>query len=173
MKVVKLVFALLLMIGATQIQAQSKVKIGHIDQEKISQQLPAWDSVKVKVTALEERYTNEYKSLEDYAKQKQADYIAAANDPATPEIVLANIKDEFEKLSYQLNVYWQEKQPEFQKEAQALQQPVLDLVEEAIKAVAEREGYTYVVEKSMFYFAADSHDITHLVLKELGVEPTK
>ena len=41
----------------------------------------------------------------------------------------------------------------------------------AIKAVGEREGYTYIFDSAaMVHIGNDAHDVTPLVKKELGIK---
>lgn len=173
MKVVKLFFALLIMIGATQVQAQTKIKFGHVDMEMITSSLPAWDSVVTQVTALEKSYKDGFEALNKYAEQKQNEYVTKSKDPSVHAVELSQIKDDLGGVLQNIERYWTDINPEYQQKAQELQQPIIEKIQNAIKEYAIANSYTYISDKGNFYYAADSQDVTSGVLAKLGVQTTK
>ena len=58
-----------------------------------------------------------------------------------------------------------------QKKQQELLAPVHEKMTKAIKAVGEREGYTYIFDSAaMVHIGNDAQDVTPAVKKQLGIK---
>lgn len=161
----KLAVAIVLFMGATMfVNAQSKV--AHIDTQKVLSEMPETISAQAQLKQLEETYKADLEAQFKALQNKAAQF---KNEAAT--------KTDEENLKRQ-----QELQQDQQKIAQAEQSagqdvqqkraelfsPILEKLNNAIKAVAKAQGFDYVLDISAL-IVAEGKDIGADVKKQLGI----
>ena len=169
MKLFRNVFIVLAMLFSVQSKAQ-QLKFGHINSADL---LDAMPDVKLADTALakyqkelEDSYNflvNEYQTkLDDYQKNK-----------ATWTETIRGLKEqELQDLQDKINQFQSDSQDKFASKKQELYAPILKKADDAVKAVAKENGYSYVFDTSAgaVLYAWDSDDLMALVKKKLGLQ---
>ena len=115
---------------------------------------------------LEDSYNflvNEYQTkLDDYQKNK-----------ATWTETIRGLKEqELQDLQDKINQFQSDSQDKFASKKQELYAPILKKADDAVKAVAKENGYSYVFDTSAgaVLYAWDSDDLMALVKKKLGLQ---
>ncbi len=160
----------LILVSGTSLFAQQK--IGHIDTQAILQLMPERDSASkiyekfnVEINKNFESMTEVYTNLLDtYNKQK---------DSLSPFIQKAK-EAELYDMQGKIQNFRDVAQQELDKKQSELMAPIVEKLKKAIKAVAEANKFTYVIDVaggSLVYFPEDeSLNILPLVKAKLGIK---
>jgi outer membrane protein len=163
---------LTVMVGIDPAVAQQK--IGYYDAQLVLEQIPEYQSVQQKLDRLETRWEQELDTLKQEKQRLVREF--EARELLYTEEERKRKQGEIRKMEERIESYRQEhfgpKGMLFQRQKQ-LMRPIQERILEAVDAVAQREGYDYVFDKSggdfMFHFARDEYNINEQVLEELGV----
>ena len=159
----------ILLLSAPAAFGQSKQKLGHIDSDSLLQMMP-------------ERAAAE-KAIEDRAKELQAtlqamgsEYETKLTDYQTNAATMSDLirqTKEKELLDIQTRIqnFQQSADEDLQETRIKELEPVLEKARQAIKDVANENGYTYVFDSSVgvVLHYPDGDDILPLVKKKLGL----
>ncbi|MEM1114889.1 MAG: OmpH family outer membrane protein [Bacteroidota bacterium] len=153
--------------------ASAQQKLGYIDSEAILNQMPEFQSVQQEIDRLVTQWEGEVAALRTEADQ-MADAFAAR------EILFTD--DERERQRAALRAKRQEHdalrrryfgpEGELFREQQTRLRPVQERLLAAVEAVAQDGEYDYVFDRSgdyVFLYTRPRHNLTDLVLDELGV----
>lgn len=143
-----------------------QVKLGHLDIQALFMQLPdaAQIDSAMKKTSME--YENELKRMEDEVTRKAAEY--KEGESKWDESIKQNRMEEIRNLQTRMQNYYQNAQQLLAKKQEALQTPVRDKIKKAIDAVAQENGFLYILDtQAILYKSEQSIDITNMVLKKL------
>lgn len=163
----RIAIALLLVLSFSTTQAQ---KFGHINSSELLQMMPevkkADSSLQVYQKGLEdlnESMTKEYSS-------KLADY-QTNGSTWTPEKIQVK-EQELGDLEQRIQKFQGDAQDKFASKKDELYTPILKKAEDAIKAVAKDNSYSYVFDTSVgaVIYAQDSDNVMELVKKKLGLK---
>jgi outer membrane protein len=158
------------MLSVSLLQAQSKLKVGHINSSELLQMMPGKDSAQDALikyaTDLEQQLTmmtNEFET-------KYQDYLA--NETKWTQLVKNDKQKELTSLQNRITEFQEQAQEDLQMKEAELIEPLLRKAQDAIQDVAKEKGYTYILDTSsgaVLYFE-DSDDILPLVKKKIGIE---
>lgn len=147
-------------------------KIGHINSQEVLQLMPERDSAAKIYEKFNAEITNNYESmnvvynnlLETYTKQK---------DSLSAFIITAK-EAELRDMAGKIQNFQTVAQQELEKKQNELMAPIVDKLKKAIKAVAESNKFTYIIDVSLgslIYFPEDeSLNILPLVKAKLGIK---
>ena len=86
-------------------------------------------------------------------------------------IALTFTKKAATEMQQRIQLFYQTAEQDIQKKQQELLTPVHERMSKAIKAVGEREAYTYIFDSAaMVHVGNDAKDVTPAVKKELGIK---
>jgi len=163
-------FLLFMAVSGTSSFAQQK--IGHIDTQAILQLMPERDSAAKIYEKFNAEITKNFESmnvtynnlLETYTNQK--DSLSA--------FIIAAKEDELRTMAGKIQNFQTVAQQELDKKQNDLMAPIVDKLKKAIKAVAEANKFTYIIDVaggSLVYFPEDeSLNILPLVKAKLGIK---
>ena len=161
----KFIIAVLLILPMA-ISAQT---FGHINTTELFQQMPEVAKVKAQMDTLQSQYENQLASMQEEIQKKAQDYQANMN--TLPDGVKQIREQELQEMQQRIQMFYQTAEQDIQKKQQELLAPVHEKMAKAIKAVGEREGYTYIFDsQAMVHIGNDAHDVTPAVKKELGIK---
>lgn len=160
----------LILVSGTSSFAQQK--IGHIDTQAILQLMPERDSAAKIYEKFNEEITKNFESmnvvynnlLETYTKQKDSlsSFIRSAKE------------SELVDMQGKIQNFRDVAQQELDKKQSELMAPIVDKLKKAIKAVAEANKFTYVIDVaggSLVYFPEDEAlNLLPLVKAKLGIK---
>lgn len=169
------IVAILLCLGAGSAMAQSP-KIGYANPEYILSQLPQLKQLEAQLRELEGQLQKELEAKYQEYEQKLDTY--RRGQATMPDMIKQEKEKELRNLQTDIAEFEEKAQQEMQKRHSELLKPLMDTVQVAIKQVAEKNGYTYVLSTHDFggssiilYSKNESDNISDLVLKELGITP--
>ncbi len=159
----KLLLAIAIVFSAGSLLAQSKV--AHVNSQTLLDSLPSRQVAIQKLQEFEKNGITELQEMEADLNDALAKY-----ERDRPNMSPVIIKIEEEKLMKKQQAL-QEREQSLNAEMQAysneLNQPILDMVQKAVKVVSERKKLNYVIDESVTLYFAGGTDITQEVLTEL------
>lgn len=146
-------------------------KYGHLNLGNLMAQLPqtkvAEDSLGVFMTQLSAKDSVMTKAFETAYLQLQKEY----NEGSLTPVMLQQRQAQLEKQRQEIQEFEAKAQKDIEARRAQLLQPIYSKVEEAIKAVAQENGYLMIFDISTgaMLFAAETIDVMPLVKKKLGI----
>ena len=161
----KIIIAMLLILP----MAVNAQKFGHINSQELFYQMPEISAVEDSIAKEREMYSNLLNEMQEEYKKKVQDY---QTKQANMSDALRQINEEdIYNLQQRIQNTYQAAEQDIQQKQQQLLVPIHEKMAKAIKAVGEREGYTYIFDSAaMVHIGADAHDVTAAVKKELGIK---
>jgi outer membrane protein len=163
------VFTIALIIGVQSVQAQTKIKLGHIDSNTLMATMPGRDSAQKVLEAYAKSLEEQLKVMSAEFETKYADYQAHEKDYLEP-IKQAKQK-ELVDLQNRITDFQTQAQDLLSAKETELVQPLIDKAKKAIADVAVEKGYTYIFDigvGALLYYQ-DSDDIMSFVKAKLGI----
>ena len=162
------IISIWIFLAAASVQAADTLKIGYVDAQKVLDGTKAGKKAKAD---LEEFVKSRQKIIdldESEIKQLQDDLTRQA------AVLSPDARKEKEEALQRKMMEYQKRGGELNKEVQDKRKEVLDNfnkdLEGIVKKVAERDGYTYVIDRNseggVLLYAKDSLDLTGDVVKE-------
>ena len=163
MKKILVVLALVLpMMAAAQ-------KYGHVNTTEIFQQMPEVAKVKAQMDTIQSQYETQLTMMQEEMQKKYQDY--QQNEATMPDAIKQMKQQELQEMQGRIQTFYQTAEQDIQKKQQELLAPVHEKLTKAIKAVGERDGYTYIFDSAaMVYIADNATDASPAVRKELGIK---
>ncbi|MCC8198776.1 MAG: OmpH family outer membrane protein [Tannerellaceae bacterium] len=163
----KKLIILLFMILPLGVFAQ-EAKIAYVNVAEIFNAMPEMAAIEQQMAELNEKYTTELRQMQDEYTKKYQDFVAQ-QDSLTENIKLRRMQ-EIEDIRARMDNFIPIAQQDVQQKQQELVTPVQEKIQSAITAVGEENGYTYVVDPSVFhYISPNAIDATQLVRRKLGI----
>lgn len=161
----KIIIAMLLIVPL----AVSAQKFGHINTQELFAQMPEVNQVKLKMDTIQSQYEMQMASMSEEFQKKYQDY--QTQEATMPDAVKQIRQQELQEMQQRIQLFYQTAEQDIQRKQQELLTPVHEKMTKAIKAVGEREGYTYIFDSAaMVHIGNDAIDATPSVKKELGIK---
>ena len=162
----KKIIITLLLIAPMALSAQ---KFGHINTQELFTQMPEVAVVKLKMDTIQGQYEAQLASMNEEIQKKMQDY--QAQEATMADAVKQIRQQELQEMNQRIQLFYQTAEQDIQKKQQELLMPVHERMAKAIKAVGEREAYTYIFDSAaMVHIGDDAKDVTPAVKKELGIK---
>ena len=147
----------------------SAQKFGHINSQELFTQMPEVAQVKLKMDTIQSQYESQVTSMTEEIQKKYQDY--QAQEATMTDAIKQVRQQELQEMQQRLQQFYQIAEQDIQRQQQELLAPVHEKMTKAIKAVGEREGYTYIFDSAaMVHIGDDAKDVTSDVKKELGIK---
>ena len=147
----------------------SAQKFGHINTQELFAQMPEVAQVKLKMDTIQAQYENQLASMNEEFQKKVQDY--QTQEATMAEAIKQIRQQELQEMQQRIQLFYQTAEQDIQKKQQELLAPVHERMTKAIKAVGERENYTYIFDSAaMVHIGNDAVDATPAVKKELGIK---
>jgi outer membrane protein len=161
----KLIVAGVMALGFLSASAQTK--IGYVNTDEVIAAMPETDKANKELQEYQESLVKQGEELEKEANDKIAQF---QKDSATMSASMKEIKrGELVSLVQRVQGYQNEAQEKAKAEAQRKFTPIQQKAMDAIKAVAKKSGYAYVLDFNSVLVGPPGDDILPLVKKELGI----
>ena len=161
----KIIIAMLLILP----MAVSAQKFGHINTQELFAQMPEVNQVKLKMDTIQNQYEMQLTSMNEEFQKKMQDY--QAQESTMADAVKQIRQQELQEMNQRIQLFYQTAEQDIQRKQQELLAPVHEKMTKAIKAVGDREGYTYIFDSAaMVHIGADAIDATPAIKKELGIK---
>jgi len=161
----KVIIAMLLMLP----MAISAQKFGHVNTQELFAQMPEVAQVRLKMDTINNQYENQLASMNEEFQRKYQDYVA---QEATMADAIKQIRQqELQEMQQRIQLFYQTAEQDIQRKQQELLTPIHERMAAAIKAVGQREGYTYIFDSAaMVHIGEDATDVMPAVKRELGIQ---
>ena len=147
----------------------SAQKFGHVNTQELFAQMPEVAQVKLKMDTINAQYESQLTSMQEEFQKKLQDY--QSQEATMADAVKQIRQQELQEMQQRIQLFYQTAEQDIQKKQQELLAPVHEKMSKAIKAVGEREGYTYIFDSAaMVHIGNDATDATPAVKKELGIK---
>ena len=121
------------------------------------------------INTVQAQYENQLASMNEEFQKKYQDY--QAQEATMADAIKQIRQQELQEMQQRIQLFYQTAEQDIQKKQQELLLPVHEKMAKAIKAVGEREGYTYIFDSAaMVHIGDDAKDVTSDVKKELGIK---
>lgn len=151
--------------------AVSAQKFGYINSQQLIQQIPQVKEANAELETLQKQYEKE---IESKANSLQTKYQALLRQQEQGDISPKQYEQEAQTLETErqsVAKYQQEIQQNLAQKSEDLLKPIRDRINDAITAVAEENGFTYIFDQSIgiILYAEESADVGSLVKAKLGL----
>lgn len=147
----------------------SAQKYGHVNTTELFQLMPEVNQVKAQMDTIQSQYENQLTMMQEELQKKYQDY--QQNEATMPDAIKQMRQQELQEMQSRIQTFYQTAEQDIQKKQQELLAPVHEKLTKAIKAVGERDGYTYIFDSAaMVYIADNAVDASPAVRKELGIK---
>ena len=147
----------------------SAQKFGHISTQELFAQMPEVAQIKLQMDTIQGQYENQLASMNEEIQKKVQDY--QAQEATMADAIKQIRQQEIQEMQQRIQLFYQTAEQDIQKKQQDLLAPIHERMIKAIKAVGEREGYTYIFDSAaMAFISTDAVDVTPSVKKELGIK---
>jgi outer membrane protein len=164
----KLIVAGVMALGFLSASAQTK--IGYINTDEVIAAMPETEKANKELQEYQESLVKAGEDLEKEANDKIAQF---QKDSATMTASMKEIKrGELVALVQRVQGYNNEAQEKAKQAAQQKFAPIQVKAMDAIKSVAKKNGYAYVLDINSVLVGPPGDDILPLVKKELGIKET-
>ncbi|UOG75450.1 OmpH family outer membrane protein [Hymenobacter tibetensis] len=153
--------------------ASGPLKIGYTSVEYVLSQMPESRQIEADLKAYSTQLENQLKSkYADYQGKAEAYQKGAAT---MTDVVKADKEKELTTMQQSIQEFQRSADQNLQQKQQTLLKPALDKLQKTIDAVANENGYTYVLNSDgaspVLLHGPKEGDISDLVLKKMGVTP--
>lgn len=163
-----------MLVGTLSTYAQ---KYALIDMEYITKNIPEYQSAMKQLESDSKTYQSEVESLGNQAKKLYEQYQADASRLSqTQRTQRENAIVTKEKSAQDLRTKYFGPQGNLAKKREQLLNPLQQKIYNAVKLVAEHNGYTMVIDRSSaqsVIFASPSIDISDTILRQMGYTATQ
>ncbi len=171
-KIFTITTVLVLFLGSSFISnAQSKVKIGYIDSQKLLSMMPERAKAQKELQDFSKTLEDQLADMNSELQKKYNEYLEKKD--SLPDFLKQTKEKEIQDLQTRIQSFQTSAQQELQKKEQELIQPIINKAKNAITKVAKNKGYTYVFDVSsgaFLYWPENGEDLMPLVKKELGIK---
>lgn len=166
MKRLIILLLLVLPLGAF---AQNDAKIAFVKADEVFMSMPELKDVESKMAEIKSKYEAEFKQMQDEYNKKFQDY-SAQQDSLTQNIKLKRMQ-EIQDIEERMQNFTQIAKQDIDKEQTDLIAPVQKKLQDAIKAVGDEKGYTYIINPAaLLYTGSNAVDATPFVKAKLGLK---
>jgi outer membrane protein len=160
-----------LVFSSLVVNAQDKLKIGYINSQELLAAMPESDSAQKKIESLAKEHEG---ALDEMTVEFNKKYEAYTKNMNTySELVKASKEAELQDLQTRIQTFQQTAQEDLQKKRADLFKPIQDKALKAVTAVAEENGFTFILDSgtgALVYESSSAQDILPLVKKKLGLQ---
>lgn len=148
------------------------LKFGVVNSQEVISKMPERDSAEAKLMKLRNELGSQIESLQVEYNQKLQTYVQGRDKMV--DLVRQNKEKELQDLQQRVQEYGQNAEAELGKQQSALLKPIVEKINEAIKAVGKANGFAYIFDTTIpslaYYDATLAVDVLPLVIKQLGIK---
>ena len=165
----KKIALILLLIAPMSVFAQ---KFGHIRTQEIVTAIPEYTKAQTDIKTMQQQFEDEIKRASDDVNKKYAEY---QQDQANlPKNIQERRQKELQDLTQRGMQLQQDAEQQLQQSWMQMLEPIVKKIEDAIKAVGQEGGYTYIFDLNAtnipYVSETLSTDVTAAVKAKLGIK---
>ena len=148
--------------------ALAQDKIAYVNYSEVLSAMPETAAAEDELAKFSQTITNELRRMEDEYNKKMAEF-QQQSDSLAQSIKVRRMQD-LQDLRERTATFYEQSQQEVTKKQSDLITPINQKFQDAVQAVGEEHGFTYVLERGAFlYIAPNAADATPLVKAKLGI----
>lgn len=145
-------------------------KFGSVNIEDVFTSMPQQKEAEAQLNEASKKYEAEFQKLTEELNKLYTDYQAIQNDPETPNTIKERRMQEIQERSANVDKFRNTASQDLANQQEQLMAPIQQKMLEAINAVGQEGGFTFVVPQGTFlYQGTDVVDVTPLVKAKLGI----
>ena len=155
--------------------ASAQPRIGYIDSQVLTQQLPEFQDIQRQLESLRERFQQE--AIDQESKLKAMQEAFTKQELLMSEARKAEMRAQIEESQRQLQEFAQQKlapNGELFRKNVELSSPILERINAAIETIAKEDGYDFIFDVAnngaIVYVDPDRHNVTTKLLELLEKE---
>lgn len=167
----KLLLAVLL--AAPMCLSAQTLKFGTVNTQEIFNVMPEKATAETTLRETAAKYDAEGKKLQEAFAKLQEDYAKLEEDTTTPKAIKERRMQELQESYQKIQNFQQSASQDLQRQQEMLLAPIMEKLQNAIKAVGAEGGYTFIYDLSaqvVLYSGNGSEDVTPLVKAKLGIK---
>ncbi len=170
-----LLLALSLIALTAPAPAHAQDRVAHANMKLILSLMPEMNSVMGRLDSFEKELAQQIDVKRAYMEQKYAEAQQAAASGAA-EADLDRYRQELQGLDQEIQRQAADSTTRMNEKQAELLEPVIVKLQATVAAIAEREGYTYVLNSvdgvgtSIVLHGPEDRNLTRVILAELGIE---
>ena len=163
----KLILSLFIVAFAFSAITAQKFKYGHINGNAVYRKMPEVQKADTVYSQFVKQLEDQIKSMQDEYNKKLEEF--KKNETSLSDIIKQTKIDELKSLGERIQKFQVSAQTEANKKQKEIYDPVRKKFNDALKSVAKKYGYRFIIDKNALLYYDDSDDVTKLVEKELGI----
>ena len=166
-KIVTFSFIAVLLLFGGMVNAQ---KFGHINSQELLASMPESDSAQASIESMAQDFELQLEEMQVELNKKYDEYLTK-RDTYT-DLIRQTKESEIADMNERIQQFQAIAQQELENQRNTLLQPILEKANNAVKTVAEENGFLYVFDLSLgnpIYFSDESVDILPMVKEKLGL----
>ena len=150
--------------------AMAQAKLGHIDRQALMLMLPERDSAEVRMQNFAKTLDQRLKTMGAEYEAKRSEYEGRAETMTNTEKEMA--MQDLQDMEQRIVKAQSKAEEDLAKQEEELLAPMVKRTNEAIKAVGDEKGFTYIFDSStgMVLYFEKGEDILPLVKAKLGIK---
>ncbi len=166
---VKVLAIVVLIAVASGASAQKATKIGHVDFNKVLEQMPGQDTIRKVMEKYVQSLQGELQIMQSELELKVNDYQKNATTMST--IIKATKEKEITDLQGRIEAFQQSAQQDISDKQNELITPFVNKARQAIKEVAKEGGFAYIMNsvEDLLLYSEGGEDVIVQVKKKLGI----
>jgi len=162
--------SLFLIVSIEPLQAQVKIKLGHINTNELMAEMPGRDSAQKVLEVYAKSLEDQLTLMSQEFQTKYQDYMT--NEASYLEPIKQSKQKELVDLQTRIDDFKTQAQELLSGKETELVQPLIDKAKKAIDEVAVEKGYTYIFDTGTgaVIYSQDSDDIMPFVKAKLGMQ---
>lgn len=161
-------------LAAPSARAQAPLKIAYTSVQYVLSQMPESKQIESELKTYSGQLEAQLKSKTTKFQSDVADYQKGAG--AMTDIVKADKEKDLSSQQQSIQEFQRSAEQSLQQKQQSLLKPALEKLQKNIDAVADENGFTYVLnsdgDSPLLLHGPKDGDISDLVLKKMGITPT-
>jgi len=159
----KKIILMLMLLAPMAMMAQ---KFGKVNTQTIMQSMPEVSKANGELEAQQKQYANDLQAMQNELQRKSEEY--QKNQSTMNATKQKETETELQNMYNKIQQTYQDNQKPLQDKSNELMQPILTKVRNAINAVGQAGGYTYIFEEGAAIFTgANVKDVTSEVQAKL------
>ena len=148
-------------------------KFGTVDINSIIETMPEVADLQRQITEATQKYEAEFQKLVEEVNKLYTEYHQIAEDPATPQTIKDRRIQEITDRQQKVEQFRTTATQDLQRQQEQLMAPIQARMNDAIKAVGQEGGYTFIFPNEpslILYQGVDVVDVTPAVKTKLGIQ---
>jgi outer membrane protein len=166
--IIKLLLIAVILMGGLTVNAQ-ELKFGHIDSRELLMSMPESDSAQTRIQQISEEYQQQMEEMQVELNKKYDTYLT--NRESYTELIRQTKEADIQEMQQRIGQFEQMAQQDLQTQQQELMRPILEKANNAVKEVAQENGFIYIFDTGSgnpVFWSEQSINILPLVKTKLG-----